>query len=402
MNRSPLATTLGLPLMNRRLRVALLIETTCSYSRQLLEGVTAYGRDHGPWIFYHLEQPGDGTNPQRLRRWSPDGILARIASVARARQLKDLKIPTIDLLDETPYVGIPQVVADHRAIMGQAIDHLFMCGLQQLAYVGDRGTRFSEMRRQAFHDHLASLGWHARFPRQRPYEFTLRDHRFSNPSTRLAQWLRSLPKPIGVVVCNDARGSLVVRECSEAGIRVPDEVAVIGVDDDPLVWRLTEPSLSSVDPNARQVGYTAAELLHGLVERRVRLPRLTQLAPARVIGRQSTDVLAITDAKVVEVVRYLREHACNGLTVKKLSRTFSISRRTAERWVDGAIGLSPSEEIERIRHERVKALLASTDMPLSQIADRAGYSYVESMCRSFKSRAGVTPGGYRRATRPRV
>ena len=195
---------------------------------------------------------------------------------------------------------------------------------------------------------------------------------------------------------------MVVRECSEAGIRVPDDVAVIGVDDDPLIWRLTEPSLSSVDPNARQVGYAAAELLHGLVDRRARLPRLTQIAPARVIGRQSTDVLAITDAKVIEVVRYVREHACSGLTVRKLSRTFSISRRTVERWVCGAIGHSPSEEIERIRHERVRELLASTDMPLSQIADLSGYSYVESMCRSFKHRSGVTPGSYRRATRPRV
>jgi LacI family transcriptional regulator len=164
-----------------------------------------------------------------------------------------------------------------------------------------------------------------------------------------------------------------------------------------VLCQLSDPPLSSVDPNAQKIGYEAAAALHRAIEGSEPPPDVTLIEPAGVVVRRSTDVLVIADQDVVNMVRYIREHACDGLTTQSLSEQAAISRRTLERWFAEHVGHSPSEEIARVRIERVKDLLLTTELALEEIAPLAGFEHLKSMHRLFKSRLGLTPGEYRKS-----
>ncbi|MGA2032539.1 MAG: DNA-binding transcriptional regulator [Thermoguttaceae bacterium] len=378
-----------------------MIETSSFYGRCLLQGIATYANERGPWKFYHHGYLTDDKFARRLRPWRPDGIIARIVSPQVSRQIRALGLPTVDLLHETSHVQMPQVIPDQPAIVRLAVDHLWECGLRQLAYAGFRGVRFSDQRSRCFCD----------YTKQREYPASVfTEGGYSNPSelvrveelpyrfsVELADWLCALPKPIGLIACNDTRASQVLRVCSERAIRVPDEIAVIGVDNDPVVCGLAEPRLSTVDPNARRIGYQAAALLHQMIQGEVPAPRIVQVEPVGVVARRSTDVLAISNADVVEAIRFVREQACEGLTIAAIIERLCISRRTLERWFTQYVGHSPPEEINRVRLARVRELLCETNLPLEEIARSAGFSHVESMYRLFKDATGQTPGQYRQS-----
>jgi LacI family transcriptional regulator len=211
----------------------------------------------------------------------------------------------------------------------------------------------------------------------------------------LAAWLRSLPKPIGLMACNDMRAYQVLSVCSGCDIRVPDEIAVVGVDDDPVLCKLSSPPLSSVDPDAHRIGYEAAALLDRLINGQQPAAGATRIEAAAVVARQSTDVVALADADMITAVRQIREHACDGLTTETLVKKLAISRRTLYRWFDRHLGHSPNEEITRVKLERVKELLKTTNLSTDKIARLAGFEFAESMHRLFRTRFGRPPGAYR-------
>ncbi len=186
--------------------------------------------------------------------------------------------------------------------------------------------------------------------------------------------------------------------CAENGIPVPDAVSIIGVDNDPVLCELSDPPLSSVDPNARKIGYKGAALLSDIINGHP-TPRTVLIEPAGVVSRQSTEILAIPDEDFAQVVRYLREHACGGLTVEALTEHAMISRSTLERWFEKNLGHSPAAEITRVRIERVKELLSISNLALGEIARLAGFTHLETLFRIFKKFTGQTPGEYRKALR---
>jgi LacI family transcriptional regulator len=162
---------------------------------------------------------------------------------------------------------------------------------------------------------------------------------------------------------------------------------------------LCDPPLSSVDNNAQRVGYEAAALLDRMMRRRGPVPKMTLVEPAGVVARRSTDVLAIAEREVAEVVRHVRDHACAGLTPARLAQHSAVSRSTLERWFAQHLGRSVYDEICRVRLDRVKELLMTSDLPLGEIARRSGFAYAETMQRVFKSAVGQTPGRYRKRRR---
>jgi LacI family transcriptional regulator len=202
---------------------------------------------------------------------------------------------------------------------------------------------------------------------------------------------------VGLVACNDMRAYQVLNIRDDAGIKVPDEVAVIGVNNDRILCELSDLLLSSVDPDASRIGYEAAAVLHRLIERRGPVPKTTLIAPRGVVARQSTDMLTFANPELVQIVRYLRDHACKGLTVDTLVRRMAVSRATLCRWFASHLGHSPVEEMARVRVERVKELLATTTLRLEEVARRCGFDHSETMYRLFKRATGQTPGEYRSA-----
>lgn len=381
--------------------IALLISPGSWRNRQLLDGISAYSRQHAQWRFALQEFTDRGAVDKWLLRAKPAGAIAEITSSGMAKTLRRAGMQVVDVLEEHAVPHVPQIVCDDQKLVRSAIDHLLDRGLRHLAFIGDRERHFARRRRLFFAEYLRLRHHQA----QRAVTPATPEHVAMLPGASLlttgqaglADWLASLPKPVGVVACDDMWGAQVLRVCSERGLRVPDDVAVIGVDDDPIFCQISDPPLTSIDGNSHAIGYAAAALLDGMINRQASPPPITFVEPGAIQTRGSTDVLAIPDQKAVAAVRFVRMHACAGLTPTSAAAKLGMSVRTLERLFDRYLGHSPAVEIGRVRLERARDLLTATELPLADIAERAGFAHVESLHRIFKKRFTMSPGGYRRA-----
>lgn len=385
--------------MSSRPHVALIVETAIHYGREVLQGVTRYLRSRPQAWSVFLEQGELFTSPPSwLRRWRGDGVICRKTSRPLAAALKRARIPVVDLTDSSLLEALPRIESNQRAIGILAADHLLERGFDRFAFCGFNDQAWSIARRDAFVARLRERGhacdiWESVWtgPRARAWE---------REQDRIVAWLRSLPRPVGVMACNDMRGQHVLDACQRIDLAVPEEAAVIGVDDDRLLCNLCHPPLSSVVPNAERVGYEAAALLDRLMAGEKPPGTPVTVEPLGVKTRQSTDVLAIDDADVAAVVRLIRERACTGLSMKEVMRSAAMSRSVLERRFREQLGHSPQAEIRSVQIKRVKQLLAESDLPLARIAALAGYPHPEYMSVVFKRETGQTPGRYRNGARP--
>jgi len=386
--------------MARRLKIALLVESSRGYGRKLQQRIAAYARAHGPWSFYRQERVLGDAAPGWLEGSDCDGIIARIENRKMARQLQQMHVPTVDLIGRYDLEGIPTIATDQRAVARLAADHLLERGVRHFAYCGFTGLYYSEERLRHFVEYLGESGYEVsvgKGPRRHDQtDFLGIEAEGLFGKEELVAWINSLPKPLGLMASSDTRAQQVLDACGEYGIAVPDDVAVIGVDNDELLCELCNPSLSSVELNSQKIGYAAAALLERMIEGRDPPEARTLVQPLGVVARQSTDVSAIADRDVAAAVHFIRQYACDGITVEDVLRQVQLSRSTMERRFAGLVGRSPKAQILHVRLQRVKQLLVETDYPLAQIARLAGFSHVENMCRLFKNKTGRTPGRYRR------
>jgi LacI family transcriptional regulator len=387
-----------LPLRSSRGRrqVALLIETSNAYARGLLQGVVHYIREHQPWSFHLVEQGRGDDPPAWLERWHGDGIIARIETKRIAQVVVRARVPAVDMSAARLVPTLPWVETDDENIGRLAAEHLLERGFKQFGYCGDERFNWSMWREKHFcaqvraaagasvHCYRSAAGAGADVAAQ---------------VAELGRWLRALPKPIGIMACYDIRGQQLLDACRHAGLAVPAEVAVIGVDNDELLCDLASPPLSSVIPNAHRAGYEAAMLLDRMMAGK-KVPATAHLiAPLGVAARQSTDVLAVDDREVARAVQFIREEACTGINVSDILRAVPLSRRVLEQRFKRLLGRSPREEILHVRLNRVRQLLAETKLSLYQIAERTGFEHVEYLSVVFKRETGQTPSRYRSAAR---
>lgn len=384
-------------------QVALLVEWSRVYGRGVLRGIGNYVQTPGRWRVYHTERKLSDAAPSWLRKWRGDGIIARIENRRLAEQIKRLRLPVVDLFEHENRNRLPAVLTDNRAIAQLAAEHLRERELTHFAFCGFPGIYSSDERCRCFVENLAAAGHtvdvydpprrcrKASISESEAYELQCEDS--------LVEWLRSLPKPVGLMTCNDLRAHQVLMICDENKMAVPEEVAVIGVDNDEVICGLSRPPLSSIEQNPEEVGYQAAALLDRLMRGETILEKTIVVVPRGLVARQSTDIVAVPDADVAAALHYIREHACDGLGVDDLLTSMAMSRRTLERRFSGLLDRSPKDEIARVQLGHVKRLLTTTDYPLAKIAQLTGFRYVESMCTLFKRNTGRTPGQYRHQSR---
>ncbi|KAF0173692.1 MAG: LacI family transcriptional regulator [Limisphaerales bacterium] len=376
-------------------QVALLIETSNAYARGLLRGVVAYLREHEPWSL-HLAEHGRGDRPPSwLASWCGDGILARIETPAMARALRRIKAPIVDVSAARLIPALPWFETDDAAIAQMAFEHLRDRGYRHFAYCGDTRFNWSNWRGEHFQRAVAAEGGECHF--YQPARHFRPDDAAQGDD--LVRWLRKLPKPVGVMACYDLHGRQLLDACRRAGIAVPDEVAVISVDNDEVLCELSHPPLTSVIPNTHRTGYEAAALLDELMAGRKLRAETRLVPPVGVAARQSTSSLAIEDRQTALAVRFIREKACSGINVSDVLQAVPQSRRLLESRFRRLLGRTPHEEILRVQLDRVKQLLVETDLPLSEVAERAGFAHVEYLSVVFKRETGIPPSAFRRANR---
>ena len=376
--------------------VALLIETSREYGRGLLRGVARYHMEHGPWSIYFVPHGLGDPLPRWFKSWQGDGVLARINDQRMADAVLDTGIPAVDLRGVIEDHGLPFVGVDNRPVSALGFKHLQECGLRQFAFCGTpRGENPNQDRRcDYFVERVEAAGHQCDvFLGGRKAEKT---GDWERQQQQIARWLVNLPKPVGVMTCHDDRGHQVLDACRRAELDVPDEVAVIGVDNDPHLCNLCSPPLPSIDVHPSRIGYTAAELL----DRAMRGKRVSSepvlLGPPRgVAARQSTDMLSVEDPEVAAAIRYIREHAVNRIKVKDVLARVRKSPSTLERRIKKILGRTIKAEITRIRLNRAKLLLSETELPIAKIALRTGFSEPKYFCDVFRKNEGMTASAYR-------
>lgn len=381
-----------------RFQVALLLETSHEVGRGLLRGIRRYAGLHGPWGLHVM--PGDfiQTLPT-MRAWGGTGIIARIPNAGIARAILKTGLPVIagpltdrQLAPSSPLSKLSEIRADGEAIAHMAAEHLLGRGLRNFAFVGvPRGANWVARRQAAFIEKLAASGFSCPVYPLPPAP----EQDWGREQKRLARWLNAQPKPLGVLAALDARGRQVIEACMEGGLRVPEEVAVLGVDNDELLCDLCDPPLSSIALNAEKAGYEAAEILHRMMLGEQVPPCRILIEPSHVVARQSTDIAATEDEKIATALRFIRHTTGRPLSVPEVAAQVGLSRRSLELRFRRMLGHTVLTEIQRSQMERARNLLLETDWTLEKIADQCGFSNGNYLGKSFRRAHGETPRRFR-------
>jgi LacI family transcriptional regulator len=380
--------------MTGRPRVAIIVETSVVYGRRIHLGIARYVRSHRPWSMFLDQRELGATPPTWLKRHRWDGIISRPTDRRLAAMFREMGVPVVDLNDLHDDLELPRIHSDDEAIGRLAAQHLLERGFRHFAFCGFTGERWAADRREGCVETLRAAGFSCAV--HESYWRGVLAQEWDREQGRIARWLSRLPRPLGIVACNDLRGHHVLDACIRAGLAVPEGVAVIGVDDDELLCEMCDPPLSTVVPGAERIGYEAAELLDRLMQGEKLAAKERRVEPQGIVTRQSTDVLAIPDADVAAAVRFIRERACEGVRVADVLQHIPLSRSLLERRFRRYLGRSPQAEIRQVQLKRVKQLLGETDLPLSAIAHLSGFEHVEYLCVVFKRLTGLSPGRYRK------
>ncbi len=383
--------------------VALLYPVAVPWMAQFTRGVTDYAERHGRWTLLTSPPTLSGAdelalNVYSLRDWQGDGAIAALGSRAEARAAAALPIPVVNFGGALPKSTVPRAMTDHYAVGRLAAEHFLERGFPRLAYYGIQGVAYSALRAQGFRHAAEKAGVacdvlqaaRVRHPRASWRE---RVH-------PLEQWLRRLVPPVGLMAVHDYRARVVIDECRLLGLRVPDDVAVLGVDNDPGVCEFAQPTLTSIARHAWRNGYEAAAVLDALMAGRAPPHAEVLIAPEGVVRRQSTDTVVIEQPDVAAAVRYMREHLHEPLGITQVVEQLAISRRRLEQRFRRTLRCTPHDYLCRLRVERAKELLSRPErIKLHHVASECGLAGAARLRMVFQRFTGQTPMAFRREKR---
>ncbi len=380
-------------------RVALLVETTRSYTRDLLAGVGRYVQSHGPWSTFLELRAFESSVPPWLENWDGDGILTRTHSREMADAIVATGVPFVELRStnynsEMPFIGMD------NGLIGQLVaEHFLNRGYRRFAaYTLDTESFFRE-RVQKFVTHLEAANFTCTLLPAHG-EFSPAD--WEQHQADLIEWLRSLGKPVGIFATNDQLAARLLDACRRAGISVPEEVAVVGCENEKTLCEFASPTLTSVQFDGETVGYRAAETLDLLMQGKAVDPAPVLIPPKGIEIRASSDEFVIEDPIVLRAVRLIRERAFAGINVGEICESIGVSRSTLERRMKATLKRGTKEELLRVRFREVNRLLTHTDLTIEAIAEMTGFTHTHYLQTTFREKFGITPGRYRTVNQSKI
>jgi len=392
-----MARTPNHPETRRPRHVALIVESAVAPRRMMLTGVARYIQEHEPWAVYLKPSGVEKSLPNWLANWDGDGIIAAVKDPA-SDVIVQRGIPVVDVVGVLRNENVPLVHTNDQSVGRLGAEHLLERGFIHFGFCGYEGEFWSEQRWQGFQKTLRASGRDCAIYRMSPpAPGAGGPETWEQQQRHLVAWLESLPKPVGIMTTNDLTGQQLLEACQRLRIQVPEQVAVVGADNDEPICRIASPPLSSVIINDHQRGYEAAALLDRMMSGE-KPPRDTiYIEPSGVCTRASTDIMAIDDSSVVKALRFLRENACEPITVDDVVGQVPMSRSVLERRFRKIVGRSINTEIVRLRINRAIELLTETSLELKVVAHRAGFGTQSYMNAVFQGKVGKTPGSFRRA-----
>lgn len=386
------------PARKTTFEVALALSLHKPYDRQIVTGIARFLSEQDDWRLYVEDEP-DRKLPDR-RRWSGDGVIADLDDRNLARRARQLQIPVVGVggaVNEEANPGVHYVGTDNDAIGRMGAEHLMDCGFRSFGYCGlrpNRTTQWATSRQASFVEQLKEAGLETSVHVGRAQNTT----NWESVQAGLTQWLDRIRKPAGIMACNDARARHVLEACHRQKLRVPDDIALLGVDDDEIICLLGDPPISSIIQGTEQIGYTAARILETLM-RGDRVPDRFQIVPPRGVRvRGSTDVIATSQPQVARAVSLIRTRL-ETITGTAVCDALSVSRPRLDQLFERELGHSLHGQIKREKLRRAKHLLGTTDLPLKVVASRSGYRSPQYLSEVFRSETRETPAHFRRQRR---
>jgi LacI family transcriptional regulator len=366
-------------------RIGLALDAVAAYGRGIIRGVMTFAHTRPRWTI-SAEPQWSFSRPADIERWDVDGLIVQTFSREFEKRVIKLGLPATNVSN---FCGgemhLPSILPDDDAVAVMAADYLISLGFRQLAYCWAGNTQYGRLRLEGF--------------RRRAAESGIPVHECNAASTPLDKWILGLPKPIGVLGSNDDWAHRILNAARNQAVKVPDQLAVLGVDNDELFNALVTPSLSSVALPAEQIGFEAASQLDRLMNGEKLDSATTLLPPVRIVPRASTDVLSIEDQDIVLAVRFIREHAAEPLQVDDVLDHVPLSRRSLERRFRQLVRHSITDEIRRAHIDRAKDLLSNTDLAMPQVAAASGFTTATRLGIVFHKEVGESPTEFRRRAR---
>ncbi|WP_322608250.1 XylR family transcriptional regulator [Pontiella agarivorans] len=363
-------------------RVAILVDSTTSWSRLLIEGILEYSKAQGPWHIHLEPQPRDHLL-HLPEGWKGDGIICRVSSREIAEHLHALNLPVVNISAmQIEGADFPRVITSPESEARLIRETFKSRGFRNLAYLGDLSQAYVNRHCSIVEAEMNNAG--------------IRIDRFSTADGRdMTEWLKNLPKPVGVICWGPSLGHQVIDLCQLAGIIVPHDVAVLGTDYDELLSEASYPPQAGVRFNVEQIGMTSASVLDSLMQGEIPKQKEWRLEPKGIVEKLSIDTVAVDDPRMASVMRYLREHALEPITVDEILKANPMARRSLERRFRRLYGCSIVEQIRQLRINHARRLLAETDESVTVIAEACGFSSYNYLNRVFKQATGLTPSQYR-------
>lgn len=371
------------------LNITVCVPRLAGFRVHIVEGVADYAAEVGNWVTRIQENLDDLTIPAE-----GDGMIVAILNPATVDAVAALDMPLVNVAGVVRESPFPMVIGDFREWGRQAAEHLLQRGFTRFAFAGSPGSWFSDLRQEGFVRRVEADGFNCT---------TLGTIRrgWSEQIEDLRGWIRSLPTPLGLAAQNDTWAHATLEAARLVGRRVPDDIAIVGMEDDPIYARICTPRLSSVRTNTRRRGYQAAALLDRLIAGQDPPSEPILIEPGGVEVRGSSDTLATEDEDVIAAMRFIRENAAHSIDVDTILETIPISRRSLEMKFHRDLGCTPHEAIWRTHLDRARQLLVETDLTILDVALRSGFRSPSALSTLFKRRTGLTPRQYRRRHRNR-
>ncbi|MFO7937838.1 MAG: XylR family transcriptional regulator [Kiritimatiellia bacterium] len=385
---------------NKMPQVAVLLESSHETSRAMLQGILQYVRAHGPWSISTVLGGADDQRVPDTDKWKGDGIIGRIPNDTAADAIIRSELPAVIfnpydryLERNHPLSYFFRVQCNSHEIGTLAADFLLGRNTEHFAYVGwPEEINWSRWRYEAFTKRLKQNNRKCHFYPQPPCTKT----DWNSERSLLCRWLKKLPKPAAVFAANDNRARQVLDACLFSGIAVPYELTVLGVNNDTLVCETCIPTLSSININNRDAGYKAAEMLDFLMQGRKPPERIATYGTGGITERASTEELQVSDPLVIKALEYIRINGGLNIRVSDVAAYLDVTPRWAENRFKDITGNSLHKAIHKARMKSICSLLRETEMSLTDMARRCGFSRLHHLCDIFKKEFGITMSEYRK------
>ena len=395
--------------MKEKIKIAFAHNNINPRAQGIMTGITEYTHKKGNWQLI-IWPDNSRESLSFLKQRGCKGAFVSTQTARQAKELLQLGIPVIAISTLQNMFSLPFISANSKEVAELACEYFLKKKFKNFAFFGLTQAKWSRERMEYFSVYLAQAGYETHVFKKEQIPITNDvtsfaklwiDTTLTQRQQELVKWLKQLPKPIAILASCDILACHLSNAVKEADLSIPNEIAILGVDNDQTMCNICDPPLSSIALNYKKAGYNAAKLLKRIISGQTSMRgQRIDIQPTHVETRGSTDIFAIDDPDVVQALKYIKQNSNKPLQVNEVASHVYISKRSLQSKFQKTLGRSIHEEIVQAHLEIAKAMLVETNLPIDEIASRSGFHYTSNMRRAFKQFTGLLPQKYRQQRRP--